>query len=341
MAKYETKNGCHPLLDDEERKCCKEPETPDDSHPHDCVEIWRMKLNAATNAFNIASAKAEKWTRACGDASGWEGKLKDWIANANAAHEKAVAVFSELKSFIRVVTRIEVNTSRTAEAIEAVLCLVKVIFDQLVELLRVSTCAEDPKGALQILKTYIECDEELDERKKQDALKCIEPYEKDVLEIYGLQEAVLKKLLEILELAEAVAAAIGSKAENSFALKWQLEDLRQRIIGETTSKAKTDRCTCSGQNENPTAVDPPCGKEISKPTVRLLPIRSMQVDNQKLPDSAYYVELKKLYEVAISDKINYCSKMNEAERESSKADAYRASLTDAISAAEAAENGKK
>lgn len=328
-------------MDEEERKCCEEPRTPEDGHPHDCVEIWEVKKETATNAFTIASAKEARWTRAYGDASGWEGKLKDWIANADAAHEKAVIVFDELNSFLGVVRRIETNTARTAEAIEAVLCLVKKIFDDVVELLQVSTCPEDPKGALQALKTYIECNEKLDERRRQDALKCIEPYEKSVREIYGLQEVVLKKLLEILETTDAVAAAMSSPdADKSFALKWQLEDLRQRIIGETTSKAKHERCTCSGQNQNPTPVHPPCGNKIAKPSVRLLPIRSMSVDNQRLPDCAYYLGLTNLYDAAVKDTKSYSIKMSEAKRESSRAAARQAGLADAIKAAKAAENPK-
>src|SRR5262249_47556408 len=159
----------------------------------------------------------------------------------------------------------------------------------------------------QVLKQFIECHEDLDERQKQEALKCIEPYEKKVRDMYGLQENVLKQLLTIVERAGSVGAAIGSPdAETNFALKWQLEDLRQRIIGQTTSKAKQESCTCSGTTPNRSPTDPPCGREISEPSVRLLPIRAMIAqNNQQLPDSAYYAELKKLYEAAASDSKTY------------------------------------
>ena len=92
------------------------------------------------------------------------------------------------------------------------------------------------------------------------------------------------------------------RAETDFALKWQLEDLRKRIIGETTSKAKHDSCTSSGATPNQSPTDPPCGRDISKPSVRLLPIQAMTgQNNQQLPDSAYYAGLKKLYEAAAND----------------------------------------
>src|SRR5689334_7092481 len=124
MPNYQTKNEGHPFLDEKERQCCTEPKPPGDGDAHDCVAIWKVKLNTAANAFNIASAKEAKWTRAYGDAFACEVKLKDWIANANAAHEKAVLVFAELNNFLTAVTRMETNTARTAKAIEAVLCLV-------------------------------------------------------------------------------------------------------------------------------------------------------------------------------------------------------------------------
>ena len=343
MNTYQTKSDLPPFLNEEERRCCTDEEAPEGQPQHDCVDVWRVKLKTATNLLNIATARATKASVRFSNASEWEAKLKDWIENAKTADKKAVVVFVAVKHFLREVERIGENTAKTITAVQAVLCLVKNgIFKQILKLLRVSTCAEDPKGKLQMLKLYIECNEALDESKKQDALKCIEPYEKKVTEMYGLQENIVKKLLEILERAEIVSAALGSSEEGEdeqdFALRWQLNDLRRRIIGEDTSTAKHDRCTCSGETQSPAPTGPPCGNEISQPVARLLPIRAM--DEPQLPDSAYYAELKRLYKSAAEDTKTYSKEMNKAKRDSEKAAARKTNLEEAIKAAGDAENAK-
>jgi hypothetical protein len=324
------KKGCGSLLNQDERSCCKD-ETTENGQPHDCVETWKAELRIATNEFNIYSAKLGKAKAVYEAASAWEAKLKAWIDNADIAQKKAVDVFHKLCRLLFVVVRIQTNTANTTKALEAVLCLVKMIFDEIVKLMRVSTSADDPMGLLQALKRFIECNESYDERKKQEALVCIKPYETQVKAIYDLQASVLQKLLEILKAAEIVAGDIDSPgAEPDFALKWQLEDLRNRIAGEATSKAKHDSCTCPSPPQKPTEVDPPCGKEISEPSSPLLPIEA----------SAYYAGLKELYETAMKDAKNYNDEMNQAQRENDKAAARKGSLSDAITAAGAAETAK-
>jgi hypothetical protein len=332
------KKGCGSLLNQDERSCCKD-EIPENGQPHECIETWKANVKIAANAAKVSLAKKDKAEAINDNASAWEAKLKSWIDNAEVAHEKALKVFDKLRRILFVVARLQTNTANTTKALEAVLCLVKMIFDEIVKVLRVSTSADDKMGLLQALKRVIECNEGLDEQKKQHALNCIKDYETQVQKIYALQASVLQKLLEILEAAEIVAGYIGSPgADPDFALKWQVEDLRNRIVGETTSKAKHHSCTCPSPPEKPTEVDPPCGKEISEPSSPVLPIRAMSEPQR--PDNAYYAHLKELYETAMEDTKKYSEEMNKAQREYDKDAARQKSLSDAITAAEAAESAK-
>jgi hypothetical protein len=337
------KTESHPFLGEDERDCCKEEEPPQDGEPHDCRDTWEENYKKAVNALKIASAKAGEATLAFGNASTWESKLKKWIEDAETAHVGALKVFSDLNHFLTVVGRMEENAARTTRAIQAILCLVKEIFDAMQKLLRISTSSDDPKGALQALKLFIECNKDLDEKQKQGALGCLKSYEGLMRDIHALQASILNKLLEILKSADVLAAMMGTpdaEAKMNVGLKWQLEDLRKRIIGETTAKAKVHTCGCHGTPQNQTEAGPPCGKEIAEPAERLLPIRAMTVDNQELPDSAYYSGLKELYDAAGTTSKSYETRMNEAKTESDKAMARKESLGLAIKAAEAAETAK-
>ena len=99
------------------------------------------------------------------------------------------------------------------------------------------------------LKLHIECARKLDERKKQDALACIAPYEKKVTAVSGAQDELLKELLKTLSKADKVAAALSipedsDEKRNDLGLRWQIEDLLSRMIGKSNAKEKVDKCGC-------------------------------------------------------------------------------------------------
>ncbi len=327
-------NKTGPLLNDKERQCCADDPQDGKNGEESCLGSWKEERKAAINALMIASSKKKQAEGIYDNAIVWKKKLKILLENAQDAHEKSTLAYSELELFIKEVEVLERNTALTGAAIEALLCLIKRIFDNIFALIHERTDTEDTDLILKLME-YIRCLEKLDEQKRQKALECVVVYQSTVSLIYSLQEDVLNKVLEMLHCANILVYLIKNK--ENLGLNWQLDNLRKRLIQETTSAEKIRAClhVPDDQNEMPD-LDPPCNKDILKPAYQLFPIRKM---NNK-EDSEYYRKLNELYEQAKSKTEKIKNNMQEAREEFNKAWARKNCLDEAIKAAEAAEVSK-
>lgn len=323
------------LLDQDERDICCNAEKPGAAvQPQDCVEVWKQKLNDAREAMEAAAAKYDKAKKTHANAASWKAKLKKWKEDAEDAHDKAIDVYQELGRFKEAVER--TKTADTAKAVKAVLCLVKSIFDDVDDLLRVSNSAGEPKGGIQELKQWIECDESLDANKKEKALNCILPFENQMKIVNGVQADLLTKLLEILHSANLLVAAVEKKGtEERGDILWQLEDLEKRISGKATYTARERKC--GGKTE--TSFEPPCESDIINPTKHYLPIRKME-GVAGSTDSDYYRNIVDLFNKAKIKEEESKGALEIEEGKHNDAVAYYSGLDDAIKAAEAAKPAK-
>jgi hypothetical protein len=336
-----------PFLDDGERECCKDTEVPPEGRPHNCVDVWRIKLKAAINELEGASAAAAKAEKAYQNATDWEAKLKAWMDDAGKAHGQIQSVVAGLARFLAMVIRMQRNTGKSVRTIEVLLCLVKRIFDELRGILLTTNLPDEDLGKLQDLLRYIDCNPDLDEAKKQDARKCVLEFQPKIQAVHALQEALLKKLLEVLKAAHLIRASMGNWDRQPFGLKWHIEDLLKRLSGEATAKQKTDLCICRGSPPKGPTVEPPCGNDISSPSARLLPIMNVQAGRpaQQAPGyeaerggaySVYYQNLEWLYKEATGTTGAYRRELNEARKSKDSFLARKVNLEEAIKAAEAA-----
>ncbi|MCW5599974.1 hypothetical protein [Nitrosomonas sp.] len=312
------------FLDQDERDiCCNEGKPGVAVQPKDCVDVWKLKLNDAREAKETAFSKYDKAKKTYDSAASWKSKLKNWKESAENAHDKVIDAYQELNLFKEAVER--TKTVETAKAVKAVLCLVKSIFDDVDGLLRVSN--EEPKGGIQELKHWIECDESLDANKKQKALNCIVPFEDQMKIVNGAQADLLTKLLEILKGANLLVAAVEKTgAEEKGDITWQLEDLENRISGKTTYTARERKC---GVKTEP-SFEPPCESDIINPTKHYLPIRN----------SDYYCNIVDLFKKAEVKEKESKDALEVEEGKYNDAAAYYKGLDDAINAAEAAKSTK-
>lgn len=321
--------------------CCAEGDNPPDGPQQGCVESWEDKKKDAANQLEIASALAEQAKQEFESAIQWESNLRVWLDDAGKAHEKVQLVSDLLQGFRAVTNRLEGNTAKAAVAIRALICQVKRTFDSIRHVL------DGDVGELQLLRDYIDDDlKDLDEKKKFEARKCTESYETQMLAVHGLQASLLTKLLEILRSADQLVAAIDNKR----GLTWQIKDLEDRFAGDTTTNARTAKCGCHGGAPTPPAAppSPPCGKEISKPSAVLFPIKviekptsaTQQQQTMKPQVSAYYAELEKWYEVAVATSEANRGRLRQEKQKKDAALARKSSLEEAIKAAEAAAKAK-
>jgi hypothetical protein len=324
-----------PLLDQYERDmCCNAGKSVAAVQPQDCVEVWKQKLEDAVKAMKTAAAKYDKAKKSHEKAASWKAKLKKWKEDAEGAHDKAIDVYQELGRFKEAVER--TKTADTARAVKAVLCLVKFIFDDVDDLLRVSNSVEETKGGIQELKQWIECNESLDANKKDKALSCIQPFENQMKIVNGVQADVLTKLLEILHRANLLVAAVeNTGTEEKGDISWQLEDLEKRISGKTTYTARERKCGCKTE----TSFEPPCESDIINPTKHYLPIRKME-GVAGSTDSDYYCNIVALFEKAEVKEEKSKKALEIEEGKHNDAEAYYNGLNDAIKAAEAAKPAK-
>lgn len=344
MTDYPNNTSSHQsFLDEDERKrCCDEAGAGDDnSTDRGCVDDWKRKRDKARLCSEEALACLQSAKDQHSSAASWEAKLKKWKEDAEEAHKKAVETYNGSDSFLVAVAR--TKTGQTTIATEAVLCLVKSIFERVSTLLFVSTSAEDELGQIQTLKQRIECDDKLDTERKNKALDCIKPFEEKVKAVQSMESDLLQRLLKIAHSAKQVAAAVdypGSGAGENLGIKWQLEDLKRRISGQTLYTKRERKC---GKQQDPAAtetgccdkisLDPPCGSDIIFPKKAYFPIREMEgVKNSK--NSDYYDDIAGLYDKAKVSAEKAKAGVEKSTKISEEAQAYYSGLKDAIKAIE-------
>lgn len=336
MKNYPENSSENRLLKDQDEwdMCCNPVKPVATTQPQDCVEVWKQKRNDARKAMERAAAKYDKAKKSHVNAASWKAKLKKWKEDAESAHDKAIDVYQELGRFKEAVER--TKTADTAKAVKAVLCKVKFIFDAVDDLLRVSNSIEEPKGGIQELKQWIECEDSLDANKKEKALGCILPFENQMKIVNGVQADILTKLLEILHRANLLVAAVEKTGtEEKGDISWQLEDLEKRISGKTTYTARERKCGCKTE----TSFEPPCESDFINPTKHYLPIRKME-GVEGSTDSDYYDNIVTLFHRAEVKEEESKNALETEERKNNDAAAYFNGLNDAIEAAEAAKPAK-
>jgi len=337
------------LKPDEKDKCCKTPQPDSDigGKAKECLEKWKEKLSEAYEEMTVEQACYNQAQSTYTKAEAWKTTLKAWEEDAKDTHKKAVAVHEELCRFVVAVER--TKTVSTTQAVEAVLCLVKSIFEDVDNLLYISKAegeAQD-KAQLQQLTKLIECDDSLDAAKKEKALGCIAIFDEQMKLIQAEQEKLLTKLLEILHSANLLVEAIDKpessetdKSEDA-GIHEQLQDLCDRIAGEkpdssaqrkqvcAVSLSSTDsKCKSAFTVEAPTPPPPP---------EHLFPILAEDEDGCSSP---YYLEIMRLCEAAENEVKDAKLLKEEKYNSYSEAKTYHDGLKDAIKASEEAKPAK-
>lgn len=341
------------LKSDERDRCCKDTQDKSGTGSKakkECLDKWKDQLSDAHEKMTVEKACYDKAQKTYAKAEAWKSMLETWKKDAEDTHKKAVAVHEELCRFVAAVER--TRTIYTTQAVEAVLCLVKSIFDDVDDLLYTSKTEEGTpnKAQLQQLKKMIECDDSLDAAKKEKALGCIATFDEQMKAIQAEQEKLLTQLLEILHSTNLLVEAVnkpgspeknGSDTSENAGIHEQLEDLRKRIAGEVSDDVSAQRkqvCAASlsssdSKCQSTFTVEAP--KPPSPPS-HLFPI----LDEEGGNNSPYYKEILRLYGVAETE-AKEAKLLNEEKYNAySEAKAYHDGLKDAIKASENAKPTK-
>ena len=284
--------------------CCDDIVKDPPEGNEDCIDKWEDKSEEAEKIYELANAHFTKLNAVHLEAEGWESKLKAWLKDLCDAQENAEEIAAILKSLIRKVGTTVQNAHATRKVVEAVLCLVKEIFECIVDLIKTSP-PEELAGCIQDLKDAINCDSSLDEEEKADILTCIKLFEDKITLAYEMQKDVLEGLLKILNCANLLVGYLQKKG----GLKWQLRDLQMRINGAARRNIRirhlcyekdahvimddddddTDHPIDYDDPDEPCNIyNPPCGDDVFKPDQKLFPINQSQ----------YFKKVEELYSEA-------------------------------------------
>lgn len=320
-----------PFLNVNERnQCCNKAEDDAAAPPSDCVEQWKLSRIVAREKMDLAEANYYKANEVYVHSKSWFKKLEKWKENAEIVHAKTNDAYGELERFLDALSR--TKTLETANAVEAVLCLVKSIFD---DIATVSSSLDEPRGMVQELKLWIECNDSLDANKKENALGCILPFEKQMNTVIEIQDDLLNKLLEILHSANDLVAVVGKSTTENAGLQSQLGDLRSSLSGNAVAAVNSSKCD---NNETPNS-ERPCNEEVINPENPLFPSQK-GIDAPGNLGDAYYSDLLTLYDSAKIAEEKAKTEMEEERVTHDDAKACHDGLDEAIKAAEAAKPAK-
>ncbi|MBK6931909.1 MAG: hypothetical protein IPH12_14010 [Saprospirales bacterium] len=303
-----------------DNSCCSASGNGTPTPGGDCIDDWKEKLKEVTNEYNLISAQTDRAEEVYRLAAAWEAKLNTWFANINAANEKALTVVEELGIFIAQVDILCRNSECTAEALELLLCQVKSLFD-----LFYTYPNQTPSGLKDLvveLKEQIDCLKDLSPTAKEEMLKCIADYEAKLAAVCGLQDAVLKKVVEALKCANLLHTSICSEC----GLKKYLEDLQTEFAGTPDSDERHAGCP---PEESADTTPFPCDETAAKPEP-VFPIS----------ESDYYKDTATQKDQAITKTQELKEAWLICRKNRDKILARKASLEEAIKAAESAESGK-
>ena len=303
------------------RACC-DSGTGNDNPPKDCLDKWKQDLVQVGNQYNEIVAETNSYYDAYTNSVTWETKLKRWQDLVETTDGKAGNVVNTLQFFMDQIDILCENSKCTVEALEKITCLVKKIFDAFY------TYGEDKLGLkdkIIAFKKEVECANAGDED-KTEVLKCIEAYEAKVMLVCELQTAILQKLLETLKCAVQLDSFFCDE-DNGLKKK-----IMMIIVDFEHGLPEEEKCGSGHQGDGNINATPefPCDPKKVKPKPKF----------RIGEDNTYYVALEEAYETALEKTKSLKEKWMKSKKKSDKKLSHKTSLTEAIRAAEAAENGK-
>lgn len=316
--------------------CCYDGGGNDDPDAQDCLDKWKEQLEEVCNQYTESSAETFQHEEEYINSLGWETKLKNWNEIIKKTDEKAKTIVKELEFFLEQAKVVCENSKCTTEALEKLNCLVKSIFDCFFTYLD----STDPglKDRIIEFKKTIDCLNSISDEDKVEVIKCIEAYEQKIILVCDMQDAILTKLLETLKCAYLLSASICGDDGIVGKLEGILDDFKG-MEGDEDCEHE-DHHTDNGDNDQESkprkrAYDEdqnymyPCNDKLAKPKPRF-PIHK----------SKYYKNLEEGVEIAKDKTENLEEVWIESKKKSDKILSHKTSLTEAIKAAEAAENAK-
>ncbi len=317
-----------------DKTCCHEGGT-DDPEAQDCLDKWRDKLEEVTNEYNELSAETAKDEEEYLNSYGWQKRLENWNEIIKNADDKADVVVKELEFFLEQAKLVCDNSENTTDALEKLLGLVKSIFDCF---FTYEQHKEGLKEKVANFKKAIECLKNASDEEKAEVIKCIETYEQKIILVCDMQDAVLTKLLETFKCANLLSAAICGYG----GLEDKLDDIMEDFNGDNSPGEIYTSEEGEGDDDDKKKVKPhkksrhhdhyylyPCNDKVVKP-----------MPTFPICDSKYYKDLAKDLEKAKDKTYSLKVEWIKSKKKSDKYLSHRTSLTEAITAAEAAESAK-
>lgn len=304
------------------RACCENGST-DTNPPKDCLDKWKLEKREVCNEYDEILALTNRYNDIYTNSNFWEAKVKGWQELVETTDKKAGEVVDSL-SFLHDQLKVLCQQSdRAVSGMEKITCLVKRIFDAFY------TYDEEEKGLkdkIIAFKKEVECTKPGDEE-KAEVIKCIEAYEAKIILVCELQNNILKKLVETLKYIVQLDSFFCDESSGlKIKIVTLIDDFEQGLSEE-------HQCGSSGnrrQEESAKSSDFPCNPDEVKPKPKFRIGR----------DNTYYHELKEAYQAAVVKTKASKAKWMEYKTKSDKKLSQKASLTEAIRAAEVAESGK-
>jgi hypothetical protein len=266
-------------------ECCDFPHHHPPGTGDCCFDQWTIDFNDVTAQLKRATAKATHKAKHYAAITEWYGVLKGWRDDWESADQKADALCRNLELFIRHLRRVCKITKKTDTAIDILFCMIKDIFclvdclkEKYDDLYKCINCLKDPALASGGIRS------------------CLDDYGKKLDAVIAQRDAILAKIISVMELAYDLHDGIC----DDYGLRTTLTFWR-RILN------------CEGQcDELPCEEEPPCEPGIE--CCELEPMMTFPIDQDP-----YFIELNDLTEAV---KI----KMHELKHESDEANELQASL---------------
>jgi hypothetical protein len=307
-----------------DRACC-DTGTSDQKDPKECLDKWKKELVQVCNEYNELAAKTTNSQAEYSNSLTWETKLKRWRELVETTDMKAGDVVNTLQFFTEQIAILCENSKCTVEGLEKITCLVKVIFNAFYTFEGYETGLKD---AITEFKKEVECSNASDED-KAEVIKCIEAYEQKILLVCALQNSILAKLLETLKCAIKLDAYFCD--EDSGLRKKIMQIIDDFELGlPVEEQCGTGEHHHEDENSDSDDAEFPCDPKKVKPKPLF----------RKGKANTYYVEIDKAYGLAVGKTKSLKEKWIKSKKRSDKKLSQKNSLTEAIKAAEAAENGK-
>ena len=172
-------------------ECCDFPHHPHPPGTGDCCfDQWTTDVNEVTAQLKKATAKATHKAKQYAAITEWYGILKGWRDDWESCDQKADALCRNLELFIRHLRRVCKITKKTDTAIDILFCMIKDIFclvdclnEKYEELYKCINCLKDPSLASGGIRS------------------CLDDYGKKLAVVVGQRDAILAKIISVMEYA--------------------------------------------------------------------------------------------------------------------------------------------